>query len=136
MTCAIPLVASSLGILQTRCSYTVSLSALTSGLTSKEKRKNKSPMWSEISGLQLVYSTPLSISGSLIAVGGRNKDCKSTVTAIHLYQPCTGKWVKVGDLPTQRYDCICARITDKEMFVAGGHDGEITLKSTDIALMK
>ena len=111
--------------------YTVSLSALTSRLTSKESRKNKSPMWSEISGLQLVYSTPLSISGSLLAVGGRNKD-REAVTAIHLYQPCTGKWVKVGDLPTPRYDCICAKIRDKEMLVAGGHDGENTLKSTDI----
>ena len=114
--------------------YTVSLSALTSGLTSKEPRKNKSPMWSEISELQLTRSTPLSISGSLLAVGG-NKDCKA-VTAIHLYQPGTGEWVKVGDLPTPRRDCICIKITDKEMLVAAGHDGEITLKSTDIALLK
>ena len=116
--------------------YTVSLSALTSGLTSKEPRKNKSPMWSEISGLQLTDSTPFSISGSLLAVGGRNKDCKA-VTAIHLYQPDTGKWViKVGDLSTPRKDCICAKITDKKMLVAGGYDGENTLKSTDIALLK
>ena len=115
--------------------YTVSLSALTSGLTSKEPRKNKSPMWHEISGLPLIYSTPLSISGSLLVVGGRNKD-REAVTAIHLYQPCTGKWVKVGDLPTPRRDCICAKIGDKEMFVAGGHDGENTLKSTNIALLK
>ena len=82
--------------------YTVSLSALTSGLTSKEPRKNKSSIWSEISGLQLIYSTPLSISGSLIAVGGMNKDLKA-VTAIHLYQPDIGKWVKVGDLPTPAF---------------------------------
>ena len=115
--------------------YTVSLSALTSGLTSKEPRKNKSPMWSEISGLHLSYSTPLSISGSLIAIGGRNKGRKA-VTAIHLYQPDTGKWVKVGDLPTPRYDCICAKITDKEMLMAGGYDGKNTLKNTDIALLK
>ena len=115
--------------------YTVSLSALTSRLTSKELRKNIRPMWSEISGLQLTDSTPLSISGSLIAVGGRNKDLKP-VTAIHFYQPATEKWVKVGDLPTPRQDCICTKITDKEMLVAGGGDGENTLKSTDIALLK
>ena len=112
--------------------YTVSLSALTSGITSKESRKNISLMWSEISGLQLTDSTPLSISGSLLAVGGRNKDRKS-VTAIYLYQPATGKWVKVGDLSTPRRDCICAKITDKEMLVAGGDDGENSLKNTDIA---
>ena len=115
--------------------YTVSLSALTSGLTSKEPRKNKSPKWSEVSGLQLTDSTPLSISGSLLAVGGRNKDRKA-VTAIHLYQPGTGKWVKVGDLTTPRQDCISEMITNNEMLVAGGHDGENSLKSTDIALLK
>ena len=115
--------------------YTLSLSALTSGLTSKEPRKNESLMWSEISGLKPIYSTPLSINGSLLAVGGSNKDCKA-VTAIHLYQPGTGKWVKVGDLSTPRRDCICAKITDKEMLVAGGYDRENTQKSTDIALLK
>ena len=113
--------------------YTVSLSALTSGLTSKEPRKNKSQKWREVSGLQLTDSTPLSISGSLLAVGGE-KEFKQW-SAIHLYKPDTGKWVKVGDLPTPRRDCICAQITDKEMLVAGGHDGENILKSTDIALL-
>ena len=115
--------------------YTVSLSALTSWLTSKEPRNNKSPMWSEIFGLQLTDSTPLSISGSLLAVGGSNKDCKD-LTAIHLYQPGTGKWVKVGGLPTPRQDCICAQITNIEMLVAGGDDEKNILKSTDIALLK
>ena len=96
--------------------YTVSLSFLTSGLTSKEPRKNKSPMWSEISGLHLTDSTPLSISGSLLAVGGRNKD-RIVMTAIHLYQPDAGKWVKIGNLLTRKRDCICAKITDKERCV-------------------
>ena len=114
--------------------YTVSLSALTSGLTSKEPMK-KSPMWSEISELQLTDSTPLSISGSLLAVGGK-KESNTSTTSIHLYQPDTGKWVKFGDLPTPRRDCICAMITDKEMLVAEGHDGENTLKSTLIAPLK
>ena len=123
--------------------YTVSLSALTSGLltsglSSKEPRKDKSPMWSEISGMQFIYSTPLSISGSLLAVGGRDENYE-TINAIHFYQPDTGKWVKVGDLPTPRRDCTCTMITDKEMLVAGGGDGinyPDVLKNTDIALLK
>ena len=69
-----------------------------------KEAKKKSPMWSEVSRLKLTEPTPLSISGSLIAVGGRNKDHKA-VNAIHLYQHETGKWVKVGDLPTPRRDC-------------------------------
>ena len=113
--------------------YSVSLSALTTGLNSSTR---KGQIWKEISGLQTTRSTPLSIRGSLLAVGGRDKDRKA-VTAIHLYQPDTGEWVKVGDLPTPRYNCTCAMITDRELLVAGGWDqGYTILKRMDIALIK
>ena len=113
--------------------YSVSLSALTTGLNSSTR---KGQIWKEISGLQTTYSTPLSISGSLLAVGGRDKDRKA-VTAIHLYQPKTGEWVKVGDLPTPRWNCTCAMITDRELLVAGGYHQDVNrLKRMDIALIK
>ena len=113
--------------------YSVSLSALTTGLNSSTR---KGQIWKEISGLQTTNSTPLSISGSLLAVGGRDKDRK-TVTAIHLYKPDTGEWVKVGDLPTPRWNCPCAMITDRELLVAGGCDQYVNrLKRMDIALIK
>ena len=99
--------------------YSVSLSALTTGLNSSTR---KGQIWKERSGLQTTSSTPLSISGSLLAVGGMDKGRKD-VTAIHLYQPDTGEWVKVGDLPTPRWNCTCAMITDREMVVAGGMIG-------------
>ena len=110
--------------------YSVSLSALTTGLNSSTRKGQK--IWKEISGLQITHSTPLSISGSLLAVGGMDGE---SVTAIHLYQPDTGEWVKVGDLPTRRYNCTCAMITDRELLVTGGWDGN-KLKRMDIALMK
>ena len=77
-------------------------------------------LWKEISGLQVKWSAPLSMSGCLLAVGGRDED-GDVVSAIHLYQPATGEWVKVGDLPTPCCDCTCAMIGDREMMlVAGG----------------
>ena len=93
--------------------YCVSLSALTTGLNSST---SKGQIWKEI---QTSKTTPLSISGSLLAVGGRDKE-GVVMTTIHLYQPDTGEWVKVGVLPTPRYNCTCAMITDREMLVAGG----------------
>ena len=111
--------------------YSVSLSALTTELNSNE---STSEIWKEIYGLQTTHSTPFSMKGSLLAVGGRKMDNKS-VTTINLYQPGTGEWVKVADLPTPpRYTCTCAMITDREMLVAGGYDGN-RLKRTDIALI-
>ena len=106
--------------------YSVSLSAF----TTRHSSTRKGQIWKEITGLQTTNSTPLSISGSLLAVGGKDKYDKA-VTAIHHYQPDTGEWVKVGDLPTPRYDCTCAMITEREFLVAGGFDNRL-----DIALIK
>jgi N-acetylneuraminic acid mutarotase len=113
--------------------YSVSLPALVSQLHSQDSRERgkQHQIWKEISGLQTTRSTPLSISGSLLAVGGEDKDGHA-VTTIHLYQPDTEEWVKVGDLPTPRYDCTCAMITDREMLVTGGRDD---LSKSDIALI-
>ena len=87
----------------------------------------------EISRVQTTHSTPLSISGSLLAVGGVDKDRK-TVTAIHLYQPDTGEWVTVGDLPTPRHDCTCVLLNpNREILVFGG--SRFT-KTMDIAKFK
>ena len=114
--------------------YSVSLSALTTGLNSSTRKGQK--IWKEISGLQTTLSTPLSISGSLLAVGGVDKDYKA-VTAIHLYQPDTGEWVKVGDLPTPKSHCTCAMITDSELLVSGRTEiPNIASGTTSIALIK
>ena len=76
--------------------------------------------WSEIRRLGIKFSAPLSISGSLLAVSGRDIASRDDITAIRLYQPDTGEWVEVGYLPTPRYGCTCAMITDREILVAGG----------------
>ena len=74
----------------------VSLPALISQLCSLESRgQNKQQIWKEIPGLQTVQSSPLSISGCLLAVGGESKGIDAAT--IMLYKPDTGKWVKVGD---------------------------------------
>ncbi len=99
--------------------YSVCIPTLISHITSQASSVTDRQIWKEIPGLQLKCSTPLSISGSLLAVGGKDKDDK-TVTAIHLYQPDAGEWVKIGDLPSPRYDCTCTMTTDRELLVAGG----------------
>ena len=117
--------------------YSVSLPALISQLPSLDSRERgkQHQIWKEIPGLQTTCSTPLSIRGSFLAVGGRDRDGEA-VSAIHLYQPDTGEWVKVGDLPTPRYHCTCAMIADTEMLVAGGIDDKHNRSNRcDIALI-
>ena len=103
----------------TRTVYCICIPTLISHITQKTSGETEGQIWKEITGLQLTRSTPLSLNGLLLAVGGQDND-NQAVTAIHLYQPDREEWMKVGDLPLPCYQCTCAMITDKLMLVAGG----------------
>ena len=113
--------------------FYVSIQDMIHHITSQPKEKT----WKIITGLTLKKSAPLAVSGSLLAVGGKGRDSK-TVTAIHHYQPHSGKWVKVGDLPSPRYYSTCSWIaSSKEIIVAGGWDNKERkrMKRVNIASM-
>ena len=110
--------------------FSVSLQALLNPKSSSERDRQ---IWKEISELDVIYSTPFSISGSLFALGGRKAG--KDLTTIQLYQPETGKWLKVGDLPHPRCQCTSAMINDREMMVVGGREGLHVINRTDIALI-
>ena len=80
---------------------------------------SKKEGWKVITGLQLIRSVPLSFNGSLFVVGGVSK-ARKAVTAVHLYRPDAGEWVKVKDLLSPRSECACAQISDYEVMIAGG----------------
>ena len=100
--------------------YSVSLPALISQLNSDSSTKDIQ-LWKELPQLPVQKSAPLSISGSLVAVGGRDQNAAST---LHLYQPDTRQWVKVADMPTTRLGCTCSMITDNKFLIAGGRGVE------------
>ena len=77
--------------------------------------------WQTLPETPLTHSTVLILNGALLAVGGESS------SAIHLYQPISKSWVKVGELPIQRWQCACTVLPSGEIFVAGGiGDGEIS----------
>ena len=84
-------------------------------------------IWQTLPEVPLVWSAPLSIGRSLLAVGGAD-DRFYPSSSIHLYQPDTRRWVKVGDLPTARYCCTCSVLPSGDVIVAGGQT--ITLLQT------
>ena len=69
----------------------------------------------------LEWSAALALHGSLLAVGGRHS-FRDSSSAIHLYQPGSRQWVKVGDLPTARDCCSCTLLPSEEILVAGGYN--------------
>ena len=108
--------------------YRVSLPALISQVKS---RRIDPQIWETISPLNVICSTPLSIGGHLLAFGGELSG--SGVTSIQHYQPDTNKWVKVGDMPSPRYNCTCAVTNNGDILIAGGSkDGSHTC-TCDIA---
>ena len=78
-------------------------------------------LWQTIEDTPLKHSAPFSIGSSLFAVGGRD-DSFNPSSSIHLYQPDTRRWEKVGDMLTARYFCTCSVLPNQEVIVAGGDD--------------
>ncbi len=85
-------------------------------------------LWQTIEDTPLELSAPLSIGRSLLAVGGLDDRSSSW---IHLYQPDTRRWVKVGDLRSARYCCTCSVLPSGEVIVAGGFNGRVYFNTVD-----
>ena len=87
-------------------------------------------LWQTLQEVPLARSAPLSIGRSLLAVGGED-DGNNPSSSIHLYQPDTRRWVKVGDLPTARYNCTCSILPSGEVVVAGGQTSLVKIPTVE-----
>ena len=81
---------------------------------------NRSAQWRKLPTPPLKSSAAVSVHGSVVAIGGRHGNDRSTT--IHVYQPATNNWKKVGDLPSPRCSCSCTLLPSGEILVAGGED--------------
>ena len=77
--------------------------------------------WHTLPNAELKFSTAVAVHGSLLAVGGRNKE-KERSSAIHMYDEEKNEWNKVEDLPTEREDCTCCLLPSGKIFTAGGEE--------------
>ena len=85
--------------------------------------------WKSLPDAPLTHSTALAFNGALLAVGGGDYPGN---TAIYHYQPSSRSWVKVGELPTERYECTCTVLPSGDLYVAGGFSDGATQR-VDIA---
>ena len=70
--------------------------------------------WQTLTDSPLMHSTVLTFNGALLLVGGWKS------SAIHLYQPSSRSWVKIGYLPSERWKCACTVLPSGEILIAGG----------------
>ena len=97
--------------------FSVNLDELISQALSQSAGNTSPPQpspWQTLTSLPLAHSTVLVLNGALLTIGGFES------SAIHHYQPSSRSWVKVGDLPTQRWLCACTVLPNGEIFVVGG----------------
>ena len=108
-----------LGGLSTSVSLVVSLPDITQSIV-PSATTNKSAQWRTLPAPPLKDSAAISLCGSVLAIGGLSDNERST--AIHIYQPATNNWSKVGDLPSPLSSCSCALLSSGHILVAGGYD--------------
>ncbi len=86
------------------------------------------PTW-EVTDAELIHSTAVSLHNYLLSVGGKD-DRGRCSSAIHLYNPQTKRWTKVGDVPSALSQCTCAVLSSGELMVLTGlgEDGRFSNK--------
>ena len=84
--------------------------------------------WQLLPDTPLGWSTALAFNGALLAVGGGDYGG----TEIYHYQPSRRRWIKAGELPAERCDCICTFLPSGNLYVAGGY-GPYGTNRVDIA---
>ena len=111
--------------------YRVSLPDIVSQTVDQSTTSKSPALWRRLPDTPLSCSTAISLRGYLIAVGGDHDN--RTRTDIHLYQPESEQWTKVGDLPNARCYCSCVVLPSGELLVAGGEEGYDLTSRVDVA---
>ena len=80
----------------------------------------KSDVWEALSSTLYYWSSPVTIGNTLLTVGGRDKQSwgGNSTTSIHMYNPTTNQWTRVGDLPEPINYPHCI-IMNSELFLLG-----------------
>ena len=79
----------------------------------------KSGVWETLPNAPYYDSSPVTIGNTLLTVGGRDEPSWGTcTTSIHMYNPTTNQWTRVGDLPKPMEHPSCI-IMNFELFSLG-----------------
>ena len=81
-------------------------------------------VWKTLPDTPLKASAAASLSGNLLAVGGRGN--KTTFPAVNIFIPLTNSWVRIttGDLSEPRASCTAVQLSSNTMIVIGGEDNQ------------
>ena len=80
----------------------------------------KSGVWETLPNAPCYCSSPVTIGNTILSVGGNDKPSLSgnPTTSIHMYNPTTNQWTRVGDLPEPMEYPNCINM-NSELFSCG-----------------
>ena len=83
--------------------------------THTDSQTTSPQIWRALPDVPAGWSTPASLCGQLVAVGGEG------VSTIHQYNMTSGSWEAIGSMPTARYDSLVVVLPGDKMLVVGGY---------------
>ena len=87
--------------------------------TKKCPLASRPKVWHQLADTPVTLSTCASLHGQLLAVGGKDTDCKQT-TAIYMYNMTNNSWEVISHMATPRYRCSVAVLHYNELMIVGG----------------
>ena len=86
--------------------------------THTDSQTTSPQIWRALPDVPTGWSTPASLCGQLVAVGGKG------VSTIHQYNMTSGSWEVIGSMPTARRSSLVVILPGDKMLVVGGGDIE------------
>ena len=94
-------------------------------------------IWEKMPDVPLYRTTLFSIGNMLLTAGGTPSGTFSGALSamhfkknkpsadIHLFNPHTSQWLKIGELPESRMACACTELPSGKLLVAGGQGNDL-----------
>ena len=100
------------------------------------KQIDDDDVWNIMANLPLVDCTCVSLSGQLLAIGGRSLgEDGSCSTAVNLYNVGTDTWEEISNMSIGRSSCFAAVVPDGQLMVVGGMViGDLCTKTVKFAI--
>ena len=94
--------------------------------THTDSQTTSPQMWRALPDVPTGWSTPASLCGQLVAVGGRG------VSTIHQYNMTSGSWEAIGSMPT---DSLVVVLPGDKMLVVGGGGGSGSIDTVVLGVL-
>ena len=116
-----------------RCKYLLRVSLPTLISHTLQGKNHDTFIWEKIPEVPHYNTTLFSVGNMLLTAGG---DCGTLFASqpsadIHLFNPHTNEWLKIGELPKPRFLCACTLLPSTgKLLVAGGQGNGYSLLPT------